>query len=37
MTELFQSTRPHGARRCFVRIASLASVFQPTRPHGARP
>ena len=34
---MFQSTRPHGARR----MSTLKSIkdfkFQSTRPHGARP
>ena len=33
---MFQSTRPHGARRQDWRIAEIAQEFQSTRPHGAR-
>ena len=34
---LFQSTRPHGARRLFDTADITAVMFQSTRPHGARP
>ena len=32
----FQSTRPHGARRCAERAKMYKEKFQSTRPHGAR-
>jgi len=35
--ELFQSTRPHGARPNICTATLLAHMFQSTRPHGARP
>ena len=34
--DLFQSTRPHGARLIMPFAALADSVFQSTRPHGAR-
>ena len=33
---MFQSTRPHGARRARTSRAAVHSMFQSTRPHGAR-
>ena len=33
---MFQSTRPHGARRSGAWCQSSLSAFQSTRPHGAR-
>jgi len=34
---MFQSTRPHGARRRPRRSSYSGTSFQSTRPHGARP
>ena len=34
---VFQSTRPHGARRLLKFFSTCEFVFQSTRPHGARP
>ena len=34
--DVFQSTRPHGARRTTVPRPGRRSMFQSTRPHGAR-
>ncbi len=34
--KLFQSTRPHGARREMVEVRVSRDLFQSTRPHGAR-
>jgi len=34
---MFQSTRPHGARRRPGMWSGWSFVFQSTRPHGARP
>ncbi len=34
---MFQSTRPHGARRCDDIQSVNPMLFQSTRPHGARP
>ena len=33
---MFQSTRPHGARRMYGAAWGAAVMFQSTRPHGAR-
>ena len=35
-TEMFQSTRPHGARRSWSASIPNLVTFQSTRPHGAR-
>ena len=37
VSELFQSTRPRGARRSTAELANCAIEFQSTRPRGARP
>ena len=36
-TSVFQSTRPHGARRITLSSSVANTLFQSTRPHGARP
>ena len=37
LQDLFQSTRPHGARHARSLAVPPAARFQSTRPHGARP
>ena len=37
LNALFQSTRPHGARRVHIKTLADLARFQSTRPHGARP